>query len=305
MTSDSRRSRENRRIRQCTDATLIGRGWELNNHTWPSDPAYYNHTFTNGPLWANFLADMLNLDLEDYAVGGATSNNSVVQGLSGAKGDIPVPSLIDQYASFIEKQSVLGENTYAILIGANDILLGNNITAVVPAVSAVIQDLQLRNEGPSTYLIGVPPDVGRLPYRAFVSPETSEQQSALSKDLRTALTQMYTNLCGLGHPKIILFDLFTLFENMMSFPEQFGFDPTKIGVSCLVGAYGETPNRSLCSDPQRYIFWDEYHPTTRAHGFIASKVSRSLSGTTHATGYGCSEEKLYVQSHASNSVSNN
>ena len=45
---------------------------------------------------------------------------------------------------------------------------------------------------------------------------------------------------------------------MMLTPIDYGMDPNTITKSCLVGAYSEAPP-SLCHDPDKYIFWDEYH----------------------------------------------
>lgn len=53
-------------------------------------------------------------------------------------------------------------------------------------------------------------------------------------------------------------DVFSLFQNMRSNPSNYGFNGAHSDVSCLVGAFDEAP-RSLCADPDKYIFWDEYH----------------------------------------------
>ena len=45
---------------------------------------------------------------------------------------------------------------------------------------------------------------------------------------------------------------------MMLTPIDYGLDPDTSTKSCLVGAYGEAP-RTQCNDPNKYIFWDEYH----------------------------------------------
>lgn len=46
--------------------------WTVSNHTWPRDPAYFGHRFSNGPVWVEYLADRLKMELDDYAVGGGT-----------------------------------------------------------------------------------------------------------------------------------------------------------------------------------------------------------------------------------------
>ena len=52
---------------------------------------------------------------------------------------------------------------------------------------------------------------------------------------------------------------------MMLTPIDYGMNPDTITKSCLVGAYSEAP-RSLCHDPDKYIFWDEYHVSPAFHG---------------------------------------
>lgn len=46
--------------------------WTVSDHTWPRDPAYFGHRFSNGPVWVEYLADRLKMELDDYAVGGGT-----------------------------------------------------------------------------------------------------------------------------------------------------------------------------------------------------------------------------------------
>ena len=63
---------------------------------------------------------------------------------------------------------------------------------------------------------------------------------------------------ALAAKQVAYVDLYALFSELFANPKQYGYDPAEITKSCLTGAYGEAP-RSLCSDPDEYIFWDEYH----------------------------------------------
>lgn len=49
-----------------------------------------------------------------------------------------------------------------------------------------------------------------------------------------------------------------LFKGMKAHPSAYGFDAMLLDKGCLVSAFGEA-ERTLCSDPDHYIFWDEYH----------------------------------------------
>jgi phospholipase/lecithinase/hemolysin len=53
-------------------------------------------------------------------------------------------------------------------------------------------------------------------------------------------------------------DFYQLFEGVLANPDRYGYDKTKVTKSCLTGVYHEAP-KSLCDDPDKYIFWDEYH----------------------------------------------
>ena len=77
--------------------------------------AYFDGRFSNGPVYPEYLQDLLGAHtLLDFAFAGGASpqssptiNNSIVQGLTGPKSDIPVPSVVDQVHSFLS--TPLGE----------------------------------------------------------------------------------------------------------------------------------------------------------------------------------------------------
>ena len=71
------------------------------------------------------------------------------------------------------------------------------------------------------------------------------------------------------------------FKMLTTHPERFGF--TYVDEACLKGAYpGESPTRQLCSDPNHYVFWDVYHPTTKAHRWLADFAYKQLAETSHS-----------------------
>lgn len=62
-------------------------------------------------------------------------------------------------------------------------------------------------------------------------------------------------------------------------PGRYGFDEFAAYGSCLTGAYDETPTRTLCRDPGRKVFWDEYHPTEHVHRLIAGEALKAINAT--------------------------
>lgn len=129
---------------------LPGHGaWLLSNHTWPADPAYYQGSFSNGPVWPVVLSEALGIssELNDKAVAGATSDNAVVQGYTGANSNIPVPSALDQISQYLSQGPLSYDKNvslYAIVIGANDIFRNPAMSAdsVIQAIIKGMKQLQ-------------------------------------------------------------------------------------------------------------------------------------------------------------------
>lgn len=55
-------------------------------------------------------------------------------------------------------------------------------------------------------------------------------------------------------------DLRPLFDDFEYYatPEAYGFAALGKYGSCLVGAYGETPNVTICGDAEKQVYWDEF-----------------------------------------------
>ncbi|KAL2877005.1 hypothetical protein SGCOL_007623 [Colletotrichum sp. CLE4] len=217
-------------------------------------------------VWAEYVAANLSLPLYDYAVGGATTSNDLVQGYTGAKGDIAVPSLVDQVVSFLEKMVPQGgafevsdskamQNPLLVLFaGVNDVLFNANISASQSYQILRQAEAQLRDAYPSAKVLTLsPPDISRLPYGFYLEGDLARSQ------LRAFADQLGELLDGskTGAVNVDLRPLFDDFEYYAS-PRAYGFDPLGKYGSCLEGAYGETPNVTICGDPERRVYWDEY-----------------------------------------------
>ncbi|KAJ6453312.1 GDSL-like Lipase/Acylhydrolase [Mycena sanguinolenta] len=214
----------------------------ITNHTWPADPAYYGERFSNGPVWVEDVASKLHLSLTDYAVGGATSNNTLVQGYTGPN-SIAVPSALDQLNSQRRSRATSAtaqETLYVILIGANNafFLPMVNASQSVAAIASAVDKLHAKL-GATNFLLATYPDLSQLPLSAYIPSPAAASLKNYTTSLRA--------------------DLFAL---------NYGYDPSTDGKSCLTGAYSEAP-RMLCSDPDNYIFRDEYHPTRKSHMYMA------------------------------------
>ena len=76
----------------------------------------------------------------------ATINNSIVQGLTGPKSDIPVPSVVDQVDSFLSTSFNETEpcSTLAILVaGVNDAIFGGPALNVRALTDGLVNSVKL------------------------------------------------------------------------------------------------------------------------------------------------------------------
>ncbi|KAG9047531.1 hypothetical protein FS837_002055 [Tulasnella sp. UAMH 9824] len=257
-------------------------GWVLSNHTWPADPAYYQGSLSNGPVWPVILSEALGIsnELNDKAIVGATSDNAVVQGYTGANWNIPVPSALDQISQYLSQAPVPYEkdgSLYAIVIGANDIFRNPAMSAdsVIQAIIKGMKQLQ-DNEGACNFILASYPDFALLPFAKLTPPEYQAALSAYSKALADSISLLANN--PPYGTRIAYIDMYNLFPSVLADPERYGFSPSVVGQNCISGVYSdETVPRSVCSDPDDRVFWDIYHPSARAHQLIAAEAVRVLA----------------------------
>ncbi len=118
--------------------------------------------------------------------------------------------------------------------------------------------------GASTILVPNLPDLALTPFARMVGVET--QASLFSTRFNATLAQLLTGLDAALPADIIQFDTFALFNDIVSNPAASGFSNATDG--CLL--------TQACSNPDDYIFWDDFHPTAAAHARIAGAFAQAV-----------------------------
>lgn len=118
--------------------TDAGNGaWSMSNHTWPLVPYYSGHRFSNGKVWVQELSSLLRIPLLDNAIGGATTNNSLLQGFTGPNSSISVPSTLDQVTLYLKSASFnkhdISKTLFVVGGGGNDAFFGFGNDQVTPS----------------------------------------------------------------------------------------------------------------------------------------------------------------------------
>ncbi|RSM13234.1 hypothetical protein CDV31_005938 [Fusarium ambrosium] len=286
--------------------------WIASNGTWPVDPAYFNHSFSNGPKWNDIVAEVLDLELINLATGGATTDNDFVAGGTGASSSIPVPSAGDQITAFLSQDTPRGNDIYVLWIGANDILFNTSITGIQISsliskhvnrlYRAGIKNLILANYNnattfPATYnssdynTPGVQAFVGDLTVGLKDYDPHDVRQLACGPIVRSDLRPR-PFFPSFGHDKDIaagysaffqtaFIDVGALFSDIIERPTKYGIDQKYVDppTACLTGVYtSEGVPRHLCSDPERHLFFDSYHPVKEVHEMMAKMFVKAIHG---------------------------
>lgn len=256
----------------------------LTNQTWPADPAYFDGRFSNGPTWIEDVAATLSIPLLDHAFGGATTSNKLVQGFTGPNNTIPVPGVAEQVSTFLLKKdrSVdIESSLFVVFGGLNDILFNTNLTTaqIVGALSGSI--INLVDAGARHFLMLNYYDASEIPFDQFTDIATKAVLTQFSSDFGNQVSLLakgfQSQLASQGG-SVTYLDLLPLFRQFYFYgePASFGFDKFGAYGSCLVGAYEEVPVRSLCTDADQRVFFDEYHPSRRTHMLIAGAAVRAF-----------------------------
>ncbi|KAK0557112.1 hypothetical protein OC846_000759 [Tilletia horrida] len=262
-----------------------GNVYRFTNHTWPADPAYYKGRFSNGPVWVEYLARDIGphaggAPLIDLAYGGATVNNTRIQGYTGPNSTIPVPSVLDQISAYLKtaKAGEVHSSLFVVTGGANDAFFGlggaysPSELAKLVAADLITAAHRLYKAGARHFLIPSPPALQTIPYAQDFS---ISSQPSLKGFSDTFVSYLRANAIKVGkEATVTIFDQVKAFDSYIS--EKSKRKGWHVKDACLVGVYGETKTRTLCADPDKFVFWDIYHPTTKTHRYLARRALKAL-----------------------------
>jgi phospholipase/lecithinase/hemolysin len=219
--------------------------------------------FSNGPVWVEQLAEKLKLPLlpsgrggQNYAVGGARLGSEP-------------ESLPDQVHQFLKLPSLSGRTLYVVWGGGNDVLAAigepdalSKINAAAGALKTILAELIAH--GASNLLVPNLPDVSLTPEVQAHGSRAIDEARRLTEAFNKAVDHSLGDLASSPDTKLYRLDVAAMAERARKDPASYGF--TNISAPC-----GGT---SQC---EKYLFWDEIHPTTEAHARLADAALRALS----------------------------
>jgi phospholipase/lecithinase/hemolysin len=221
-------------------------------------PPYFNGRMSNGPLWVEYFAPKVGMrynPLDNFSWAGAMTGQGNVFG--------PLPGMLDELNEVLGSWNE-GRDKHALHVvfgGANDffriLVGGEDYRVVIPAaVNNLMSTVTALRARGARYIVVVDlPDIGLTPRGRAKGPAGAAQATGLSMLfnglLQTALA---------GDPNVVRVSAFQLLNAMASSPAAYGFTDVL------------TPGIFDPATADTHLFWDDIHPTTRAHKFVADAV---------------------------------
>jgi len=273
------------------------------------DPTYYNNgRFLNGSNYADLLWESLGFSGSltpsfisaqgtNYALGGARSRYTSAEigatGLPPGLGSSVAPgSLLSQITAYQADTigSTHSDALHVMWIGGNDIAdilevafqlgpvqaelyLAQSVTDVSNALTTLVND-----EGARNLLVIDVPDIGLTPLIQDAGPTAAAAATAYSAAYNSAIEQTLLSLSSVPQLDITRFSSFNMSQQIVADPAAYGF--TNVTDPCLDNFFVQPPATGTvteCSNPQDYLFWDEFHLSAAGHELLAQEIVSALS----------------------------
>ncbi|MEI2580219.1 SGNH/GDSL hydrolase family protein [Scytonema sp. PRP1] len=256
----------------------IGNVFDTTKGAIPPSPTYFNGRFSNGPVWVEYLASELGLTFNlniNFAIGGATTGFENL-------GLAILPGLQQQINDFTAANKSADPNAlYIVWVGTNDYLdyfFGNIPNPIEPVTNLSTAVTSLATVGAQNIMVVNLPDLGKFPITSGDS-QVAGVLSTFTNAHNSGLTTVLNFLSQELSPEIniIPLDVNSLFNRIIAAPGEFGF--MNVTDSCI-GDLSVVPinvsRQPVACTPDKFLFWDEVHPTTATHKLIGELAFSAL-----------------------------
>jgi phospholipase/lecithinase/hemolysin len=232
-------------------------------------PPYFDGRRSNGPVAVEQLATTLGVPLHDFAWIGATTGigNFGDGGTPTSFGAFGLPGMQTELAGTAGLLGpFLSSGLFVVWGGANDFLAPSPLDSFPSGVIARgVSDLvgivtTLQGLGAQHILVPGMPDLGLTPYFESLGPTAAAEGSAITDAFNAALASSLPT-------GVTYYNTAALLRQMVADPSAFGF--TDVTDPCFNGS-------TVCANPDQYLFWDDFHPTTATDSFVAKAFESAV-----------------------------
>lgn len=246
----------------------------------PADPALGLYDpegrWTNGATAVEVLARNLEIDLTNYAVGGAKSGSGNYYSWLDSFQDTGVFGQIEQFDSELGSNSADPDGLYFIFASANDFFeyADFGLPGTVEELASQTVDnigesvTRLSALGAEQFFVVNSSDLDILP--GVIEFGQEEEAALFTDEVNRLLPSELNSLTQTLDVDIALYDHVAISKEIRANPANYGL--TNIDDACQP----VFPVEPRCTTPDEYYFWDEYHPTHRTHQIIGEDMASSL-----------------------------
>ncbi|MGA7179583.1 MAG: SGNH/GDSL hydrolase family protein [Thiobacillaceae bacterium] len=240
-------------------------------------PPYDSGRYSNGPVAAEYVANAIlpgganPTNFFSFAVAGATTGigNYGDGGKAGSKGAYGLPGIAQEIGLYNSLSGGVADPNalYFVWGGANDFLTLDYPTLAAQNIAAYVAELA--GEGATHILVPNLPDLGLTPYVQSLGSTAVATAQGFSQLFNTTLAGLLDNLDSqFPNADIIQFDTYSFLNDVVANPARYGFTDTQD--ACL------SSQLVPCANPNQYVFWDGFHPTTQADAVIAAAFASAV-----------------------------
>ena len=229
-------------------------------------PFYFDGRFSNGPVYAEVVADGLGLGPLTRSTAGGTNyahGGALATGTSFFR-SLVVDDVDDQVDDFLDDATPDADDLFIVYAGGNDVamVIDEGGDAADAAEELAAQVARLYDAGGRRFLTPNLPSLDLTP-RFAGRGRAATLTDAFNAALDAALDDVEATRPGLVTFRL---DVAGLFDAIRAEPLSFGFtnvaDPAAPGLSPGDGSYDTS---RIAADPDTYAFWDDFHPTAATH----------------------------------------
>src|SRR5271165_85830 len=247
--------------------------------TFDGTGAIFLGRFTDGQNWVDYfsgIAEQFHVDISpvtawlqdpnndnatDFAVGGSTSGDlNVINAV--------LPSFPDQITAYVNSVGSKADDLCVIWIGANDF---PGIEPLETVANIKGQIAKLSAAGAKNFFVITIPDLALTPKVKALPGATILAATQFVVTTNVLLAVELPRFALTHQIRIDLVDINAIFVPVVYQPARFGF------TNSTNFAY-KPPNGPLLANdnPNNYVFWDDFHPTTNVHKLAAAFIFNNI-----------------------------
>ena len=239
--------------------------------------------WTNGLTSVEVLSQNLDVDLTNYAVGGATSGDGNFFSWLDSFQNTGLPGQVEQFSADLVEQPADPNALYFIYVSANDFfedsafdLPTTESEVATQTVANIKQQIEkLSALGAEKFFVANSSDLGILP--SIVEAGAVENADLFTNEFNELLPQELSALESELSVDLVLYDHKEISDEIRE-------NPLDYGLNNLNDPYQPLLFTDTDLNPDEYYFWDDNHPTRRVHEIIGEDMANYVDFEANVTG---------------------